>query len=89
MKRENWYHDKWYRTRYVWKKWYLDKRYKSGYVWKVDTWKMICMTKRNWYDKQYETKYIYIYIWKFEPYLLTWIQYIEKEKVYIMIDNVE
>ena len=30
-----------------------------------------------------------IQIWKVEPYLLTWIQYIEKEKVYIMIDNVE
>ena len=30
-----------------------------------------------------------IYIRKVEPYLLTWIQYVEKEKVYIMIDNVE
>ena len=59
MKRENWYHDKWYRTRYVWKKndilikdinqdMYEKLIHDIWYVWQ----------RENWYDKQYETTYI-------------------------------
>ena len=87
MKRENWYHDKWYRTRYVWKKndilikdinqdMYEKLIHGKWYVWQREI-DMINNMKQD------------IYIRKVEPYLLTWIQYVEKEKVYIMIDNVE